>query len=167
MITKAETYPILDLMLKGFMEDELKWFPLGKAAALDELDSIKSRVNRKSYPYKRSKRQSIRKYNRLKKWKKEYPFHRSKSLYTTFIAKYYWEVRRFHVQFNTDKLRLRITFTNGYYLPEKVHSFFTHPDRYLEITDEDYPSLVTLLYLVAETSLVQNTRDIPMLELES
>jgi hypothetical protein len=170
MLTKSETYPILDLMLKAFMEGELKWFAFDKIEAMDELDSIKIRINNKIYKDRVSRYEIKRKYKRLEKWKKEFPFHRMKRLYTRFIVSFNtWLIKECHIQFNLDSLTLKIVdniWSSDYKdINSKPIPLFNKLDNYLEITDNDYNNIITLLYMISEESVVQNIEDIPRLEL--
>jgi hypothetical protein len=166
---KKRIIDLLNLMLQAFMEDELKWYPMEKAEALEELEGLKKRVKGKWWSNRKMKKEVNRKLKRLERWRELYPLHRADKLYTTLTIKWSnWEKNTYHVQFdvsNVEHLSCKIVAVAPWAAETPIGDYFksytsgslTH-DR---VTDEEYPDLVTLLYLIHDDSVVQKIENIP------
>jgi hypothetical protein len=177
---EKEVTLVLDLMLKAFMEDELKWYPVEKDDAVAELNAAIKRVNDKLWGNRQLKRQVQRQRKRLNNWNKEFPLHRIKRFYTIFsvASRSSWN-NSYHVMFDItnapEKLECYVVscrtkkitsssitkFFDDAISKQWIRGFRPSGHEVSKLNDDIYPGLITMHCLICKDSVVQNLEDIP------
>ena len=182
---------VLDIMLRGFMEDLIKWYPLDKLFLAKEINEFKDMKC-----HSREAKGQLEKFiYKLRGWEKEYPFEEATSLLTGFYftQKYYYPSQRLYMihldNIHNENISARISSSHSHskhgdkiYIDRLINAYkqykshkpsalkYEPPFNYrskleTKIDIEKYPHLITLSHLLGQDSLIQEVPDnMPTLE---
>jgi hypothetical protein len=177
MLSKEQ---IMDTLMKGVMEDRIRWFPLDKLKVDEEMSELKNM----KWNNRKTKREMRRLKKRLVKLKDFYPLRRTSKLLTIFSIKddfnYLTANRKkiIIVQFNeptTERASAIIWRKDSMHFPWKTRTDsgiisyaikeVIHNQAGVVINSETYPFLVTLTMMLDQDMILQDfPTTIPHLE---